>query len=120
MKTKFFFSKYSMMYSPINHKAKQIQEYVEDFINTLFDQASLDKFIDDVRKQSAKLDMEERRSLPMVVSCTFSYDNHEKSIRLEITQKSHPDKCVLIMDFVEVRKVIRFELELNFEDHGKN
>lgn len=102
------------LYSPINKNAGEIQDYVKEYTYCLFDQESLDDFIDKVRNKSAKLDNENKRLLPMVVrfSSFVNYD-HEQLTSLRIYQKDHPDKTILSMDFAKVRKIIRYKREFD-------
>ena len=103
------------LYSPINKNAGEIQEYVKEYNNCLFDQESLDDFVDKVRNKSAQLEIENKRSLPMVIEFDDIFINHKfGQIKcLRIYQKDHPDKTILSMDFAKVRKIIRYKKEFD-------
>lgn len=101
----YYISTSKTIYSPINKKAEEIQNYVKDYIYSILDKESLDDFIDKVRERSAQLDKENKRSLPMVVDF--------QSLQLTIFQKDHPDKVILFMYFQKVRKIIRYKKEFD-------
>ena len=101
----YYISTSKTIYSPINKKAEEIQNYVKDYIYSIFDKESLDNFIDDVREKSAELDKDNKRSLPMVVLY--------ESLQLTVFQKDHPDKVIFFMNFQKVRKIIRYKKEFD-------
>jgi len=100
-----YFQSGSQFYQNVNAKGREIQKFVERYINVLFEEKSLKRFFKSVKEMCETMDEENPRTIPFIVSWTENIIKNGKSYRLEISQKERPDNLILTMTFTLVQRI---------------
>lgn len=102
-----FFIDAPHVYSSVNNKGKEFNEWIYSFKHVLIvDQLSCDAFVESVRKMAAMLDEKYPRTKKLYVSVT---DHHgDDHIFISAYPEQQPEKQIFIMSIYRVRGDFRF------------
>lgn len=100
-----YFQSGNQFYQNVNAKGREIQKFVDKYINVLFEEKSMKRFFKSVKEMCERMDEENPRTIPFIVSWTETTVNNGKAYRLEISQKERPDNLILSMTFTLVQRI---------------